>query len=197
MQRSKNKGVAGCAAAAKAGLRGGQARPTAMAAALGAMSVFAPWAAQTEDGNRGGAATLDTVVITASGFEQTVADAPASITVVPRAELEKRAYKDVTDALRDVPGVVVTGGGSSSDISIRGMAAGYTMLLVDGRRQNSRETRPNSDGAGIEQGWLPPLNAIDRIEVIRGPMSSLYGVWALLQPTCSRTRSTTPGAICT
>ncbi|WP_245896190.1 ligand-gated channel protein [Ottowia oryzae] len=139
------------------------------------MSVFAPWAAQAEDGNGGGAATLDTVVITASGFEQTVADAPASITVVPRAELEKRAYKDVTDALRDVPGVVVTGGGSSSDISIRGMAAGYTMLLVDGRRQNSRETRPNSDGAGIEQGWLPPLNAIDRIEVIRGPMSSLYG----------------------
>src|SRR5690606_5177528 len=62
-----------------------------------------------------------------------------------------------------------------SDISIRGMAAGYTMLLVDGVRQNSRETRPNSDGPGIEQGWMPPIEAIERIEVIRGPMSSLYG----------------------
>lgn len=118
---------------------------------------------------------LDAVVVTASGFEQAVEDAPASITVIPRAELEKRAYRDVTDALRDVPGVLVTGGGSSSDISVRGMASSYTMLLVDGKRQNSRETRPNSDGSGIEQGWLPPLSAIERIEVIRGPMSSLYG----------------------
>lgn len=115
------------------------------------------------------------VVVTASGFEQAVEDAPASVTVIPREELEKKAYRDVTDALRDVPGVVITGGGSSSDISIRGMGASYTMLLVDGRRQNSRETRPNSDGSGIEQGWLPPVNAIERIEVVRGPMSSLYG----------------------
>src|SRR5690606_36861311 len=83
----------------------------------------------------------------------------------------KKAFKDVTDALKDVPGVVITGGGSSSDISVRGMAPSYTMILIDGRRQNSRETRPNSDGPGIEQGWLPPMQAIERIEVIRGPMS--------------------------
>ncbi|MBB5213568.1 ligand-gated channel protein [Parapusillimonas granuli] len=118
---------------------------------------------------------LDNVVVTATGFEQMVEDAPASITVIPRAELEKKAFKDVTDALKDVPGVVITGGASSSDISVRGMAPSYTMILVDGKRQNSRETRPNSDGPGIEQGWLPPMQAIERIEVIRGPMSSLYG----------------------
>jgi len=118
---------------------------------------------------------LDNVVVTATGFEQMVEDAPASITVIPREELEKRAFKDVTDALKDVPGVVITGGGSSSDISVRGMAPTYTMILVDGKRQNSRETRPNSDGPGIEQGWLPPMQAIERIEVVRGPMSSLYG----------------------
>lgn len=122
---------------------------------------------------------LDNIVVTASGFEQAVQDAPASISVVPRAELEKKAYRDVTDALRDVPGVVITGGASGSDISIRGMASAYTLILVDGKRQNSRETRPNSDGAGIEQGWLPPMQAIERIEVIRGPMSSLYGSEAM------------------
>jgi len=122
---------------------------------------------------------LDNIVVTASGFEQAVEDAPASISVIPRAELEKKAYRDVTDALKDVPGVVITGGASSSDISIRGMSSAYTLILVDGKRQNSRETRPNSDNAGIEQGWLPPMQAIERIEVIRGPMSSLYGSEAM------------------
>ncbi|MFT0213301.1 ligand-gated channel protein [Pseudomonas sp. F1_0610] len=120
-------------------------------------------------------ANLGKTVVTASGFEQQIKDAPASISVLTQEELAKKSYRDVTDALKDVPGVVVTGGGSSSDISIRGMAGKYTLILVDGRRQDSRATRPNSDNAGIEQGWLPPIEAIDRIEVVRGPMSSLYG----------------------
>ena len=49
------------------------------------------------------------------------------------------------------------------------------MILIDGQRQTSRETRPNSDGPGVEGAWTPPISAIERIEVIRGPMSSLYG----------------------
>ena len=117
----------------------------------------------------------EVMVVTASGFQQKIEDSAASISVVTREQLEKRAYRDVTDALKDVPGVVVTGGGSSSDISIRGMGAKYTLMLVDGKRVDSRGTRPNSDGPGIEQGWLPPLQAIERIEVVRGPMSSRYG----------------------
>ncbi|WP_285315739.1 ligand-gated channel protein [Providencia rettgeri] len=114
-------------------------------------------------------------VTTASGYQQKIEDAPASISVVTREQLETKAYRDVTDALKDVPGVLVTGGGSSSDISIRGMDAKYTMILIDGKRVDTRSTRPNSDNSGIEQGWLPPLPAIERIEVVRGPMSSLYG----------------------
>ncbi|MDC9621907.1 ligand-gated channel protein [Xenorhabdus sp. XENO-7] len=115
------------------------------------------------------------VVTTAAGFQQKIEDAPASISVVSREQLETKSYRDVTDALKDVPGVVVTGGGSGSDISIRGMASKYTMILIDGKRVDTRSTRPNSDGSGIEQGWLPPLASIERIEVVRGPMSSLYG----------------------
>lgn len=117
----------------------------------------------------------DTLVVTASGFEKKIQDAPASISVITKKQIEHQAYRDVTDALKDVPGVVVTGGGSSSDISIRGMASQYILLLINGRRVNTRETRPNSDNSGIEQGWMPPLASIERIEVIRGPMSSLYG----------------------
>lgn len=74
------------------------------------------------------------VVTTASGFQQKIEDAAATISVVSREQLEDKAYRDVTDALKDVPGVVVTGGGSSSDISIRGMDPKYTMILVDGKR---------------------------------------------------------------
>lgn len=114
-------------------------------------------------------------VTTAAGFQQNVEDAAASISVISRKQLEDKAYRDVTDALKDVPGVLVTGGGSNSDISIRGMDPKYTMILIDGKRVASRETRSNSDNSGIEQGWLPPLTAIERIEVVRGPMSSLYG----------------------
>src|SRR5690606_31151859 len=65
--------------------------------------------------------TLDTVVVTASGFEQNIVDAPASISVVPREKLEQGSYKDLHDALRDVPGVILTPSDNNSrDISLRG-----------------------------------------------------------------------------
>ncbi|EFF83160.1 TonB-dependent siderophore receptor [Acinetobacter haemolyticus ATCC 19194] len=118
---------------------------------------------------------LDKIVVTASGFEQDIKKAAASISVLTQEEINKKAYRDVTDALKDVPGVVVTGGGSSSDISIRGMGSAYTVIMVDGKKVNTRSVRPNSDNSGIEQGWLPNIGAIERIEVIRGPMSGLYG----------------------
>ncbi len=118
---------------------------------------------------------LEKIVVTASGFEQDIKKAAASISVLTQEEMNKKAYRDVTDALKDVPGVVVTGGGSSSDISIRGMGSAYTVIMVDGKKVNSRSVRPNSDNSGIEQGWLPNIGAIERIEVIRGPMSGLYG----------------------
>ena len=120
---------------------------------------------------------LDDVVVTATGYEQQVKNAPASISVLEREELEDRYFNDVTDALRSIPGVIVTGGGAGdngADISIRGMPAQYTLILVDGKPRSTRETRPNGS-AGFEQDWLPPLQAIERIEVIRGPMSTLYG----------------------
>src|SRR5690606_37866453 len=78
--------------------------------------------------------TQDTMVVTASGFQQKIQDSAASISVIPRQQIEDKAYRDITDALKDVPGVVVTDGGSKSDISIRGMSSKYTLILVDGKR---------------------------------------------------------------
>ncbi len=118
-------------------------------------------------------------VVSAAGFEQHIADAPASISVIDREQLETKSYTDVTDALKDIPGVTVTGGGSRQDISLRGMSPKYTMILVDGRRLSGREATANGNDSGLEQNYLPPLRAIERIEVIRGPMSSLYGSEAM------------------
>ncbi|WP_404343078.1 ligand-gated channel protein [Vreelandella venusta] len=144
-------------------------RHTLLASAISSLACGAAVAQETPQ--------LNDIVVTASGFEQQISSAPASISVISREELERGYYQNVTDALRDVPGVVVTGGGrgdGGNDIYIRGMPSQYTLILVDGRPQSSRESRPNGD-AGFEQDWLPPLQAIERIEVVRGPMSTLYG----------------------
>lgn len=127
------------------------------------------WSQSTE--TNVGETSLNKIVVTASGHEQEIKDAPASISVITREDIEDKGYTNINDALKDVPGVIVDGG----DITIRGMGAGYTLILIDGKRQSSRETRPNSDGPNVESNWTPPLAAIERIEVIRGPMSSLYG----------------------
>lgn len=135
----------------------------------------APAAASSQAPADSEVAQLDTMVVTASGFGQQIEDAPASISVVKRQQIEDKAYTDVTDALQDMPGVVVSNGGSQKDITIRGMESKYTLILVDGKRMGAREGLPNGNSSGIEQKWLPPLAAIERIEVVRGPMSSLYG----------------------
>lgn len=128
--------------------------------------------AQTADGDK--QTLLQKLVVTASGFEQNVKDAPASITVVTAEELEKGSFRDLTDALREVQGVAVTGVANEKDIFIRGLPGAYTLLLVDGRRQSTRDARTNGN-SGFEQSFIPPVMAIDRIEIVRGPMSSLYG----------------------
>ncbi|ANF81320.1 hypothetical protein A3K93_03325 [Acinetobacter sp. NCu2D-2] len=122
---------------------------------------------------------LETIVITAAGYEQDVAQAPASITVIDRKELDKRNYNDINDVLRNTPGVVVTGNGASQGISIRGMGSNYTLFLVNGKRQFSRDANPNGDDNGFEKNILPPMAAVERIEIIRGPASTLYGTDAM------------------
>lgn len=122
-------------------------------------------------------ATLDTIVVTtAGGYEQNIADAPASISVITAEELQKKSYTDVIDAIKNMPGVSVQGGGNNKDITIRGMGANYTKYLIDGRQISAgRTVNGNGTDGGKIGAYLPPIDMIDRIEVVRGPMSSLYG----------------------
>lgn len=120
---------------------------------------------------------LSNVVVTASagGVEQDVKQAPASISVVTHETLESKPFRDLADALSTVPGVVTSVGGDHKEINIRGMSSDYTLTLIDGKRIDSRDTGRLFDSYGQTNAWTPPVSAIERIEVVRGPMSALYG----------------------
>lgn len=121
---------------------------------------------------------LNDIVVTAAGYEQSLRNAPASISVVTREELQQMQFANVAEAIANVPGVDVregTGKTGGYNISIRGMPSDYTLILIDGRRQNtSGSVTPNGFGS-TSTSFMPPVSQIERIEVIRGPMSTLYG----------------------
>ena len=120
----------------------------------------------------------DELVVTATGFSQERREAPATISVVNEKELNTRSNQNVTEALREMPGLLVGNGHGSlatGDVQMRGMDSTSTSYMVNGIKQATRESRPYGHHIGTEAAFMPPLAAIERIEVIRGPMSSLYG----------------------
>src|SRR5690606_17746467 len=120
----------------------------------------------------------ESVVVTASGFEQLTRQAPASVTVLSASDLQTRRYNSLAHALVDVEGVDIDSSAGKTgglNISMRGMPSDYTLVLIDGRRQNAPgNVTPNGFGE-TSTSFMPPLGAIERIEVVRGPMSTLYG----------------------
>ncbi|OUT12100.1 colicin I receptor, partial [Campylobacter concisus] len=120
---------------------------------------------------------LDGVVVSASGFSQQIKEAPASISVISGDELTKDSFTSLHSIAQKVPGVNVVGGedGPASGISIRGMEKSQTLILIDGKRVNSSSANPKGGAGDMNSNFIPPAEAIERIEVIRGPMSSLYG----------------------
>ncbi|MDR2635268.1 MAG: TonB-dependent receptor [Campylobacteraceae bacterium] len=126
------------------------------------------------------AVELDEIkVVSAAGHEQKIVEAPASISVITAEDLAKKQYITLLDAVRDIEGVDIgetRDKGGEGTISIRGMGSDYTLLLINGRRQNNvGDLYQNNVYVGAHYNHLPPVTAVERIEVIRGPMSTLYG----------------------
>ncbi|UVO08931.1 TonB-dependent receptor [Pectobacterium polonicum] len=120
------------------------------------------------------------IVVTATQTKHTTLSAPASVSVITRAELEKMSVNNVSDAVKKLPGININPSTSygRNEIKIRGMKADYTLLLINGRRVNSRDALAGNMGNDFDLSAIP-ISAIERVEVIRGPMSSLYGADAL------------------
>ena len=120
-------------------------------------------------------AEAETVVVSATRFDIPLDQSPASASVISSEELEQKQIQRVSDALREVPGlsVVQTGvAGQLTSVFTRGLRSEHTQVLLD--------------GIPINQGLQGAFNFadfttedIDRIEVVRGPQSTIYGPRAL------------------
>lgn len=140
---------------------------------LGAGLALAVPAAGAEAGGR-----LDEIVVTATQREQSLRDVPAAAAVVHREDIDARGAENVLEAVRDTPGFSLIGQsvGGRKTLSLRGMDGKHTLFLVNGLRVIATD-----DWVGhsdFQYDWTP-IDGVERIEVIRGPMSVLYGSEAL------------------
>jgi len=113
------------------------------------------------------------IVVTATRTKQPKLELGSSTTVIPLEQLKKAGKTTVVEALSAVPGldVVQNGGpGKTADVFIRGANSEHTLVMVDGIEVND----PMSPGRTFDFAHLG-LDNIDRIEIVRGPQSTLYG----------------------
>lgn len=117
--------------------------------------------------------TLEEVVVTATKTERALEDVPGSVTVITADEMKAKNIRTVDDALKNLSGLFVKRSkglmDSTTSVRMRGFNGDqYTLVLIDGQPLNDAYT------GGVEWGALP-VESIERIEVVRGPASALYG----------------------
>lgn len=115
-------------------------------------------------------------VFTASRREQKTWEAPASVSIVTRDEIKSFGYRSLADVLRSVPGLYTSNDREYTYLGVRGFSRpgdynSRVLLLIDGHRANDNIY----DSALVGQEALVEADSIERVEVIRGPSSSLYG----------------------
>ena len=120
-------------------------------------------------------------VVSATGFEQNIKDAPATLSIITKEALEKKNHKDIESMTKDIPSLFGTSPAAANrrGISIRGFSPRFTKFLVNGMPVPGDNAYKGLRSVGGSYSFVPPASAISRIEVIRGPMSSLYGSDAL------------------
>ena len=119
--------------------------------------------------------TADTVVVTATRTAQRAADVIADTTVIDSEEIARSGAGSVADILRRQRGIEISrngAAGTTTNVFIRGANANQSVVLVDGVRFGSATT-------GTASWNAIPLGAIDRIEIVYGPLSTLYGADAI------------------
>ncbi len=122
-------------------------------------------------------ATLPQVTVTATQVPTLLPDVPAGVTVITQQQIQQRGYTTLTQALGAVPGlgVVQSGGdGGQASVFIRGTNSEDVLVLIDGVPANDPSIANGSFNFGEDT-----LDDIARIEIVRGPMSGIYGSGAI------------------
>ena len=114
--------------------------------------------------------TTEDVKVTASRVEQELMDVPMSVSVITNEEIAKSSARTIGELLEDVPGVQIVNSGSQGlkRLSIRGENSFRTLVMIDGQKLSEQKSM---DGTAI----LIDPTTVERIEVIKGPASVLYG----------------------
>ncbi len=116
--------------------------------------------------------TVRELVVTATRTPTPKSQVASSLTVIDQAEIERRQLRSLPDALRNVPGLSVVqsgGAGGETSVFVRGANSDHVLVLIDGVEANDP-----SLPSGFDFGQIL-LDDVERIEVLRGPQSSLYG----------------------
>jgi len=148
----------------------------AVLAAAGLLGGWSSLAAQSSAPSAPAASSFaDVVVVTATLEPETVEEVSATVDVIGRAEIERRAATTVLDLLRTVPGLSVAQSGSPGKVAslfTRGASSAQTLVLYDG-------VPLNDPVLGAFDWSAPSVEGIERIEVVRGPYSALWGSSAM------------------
>ncbi|MEZ0311549.1 MAG: TonB-dependent receptor plug domain-containing protein [Myxococcota bacterium] len=136
------------------------------------------------------------VVTTATKSEVAQAEAPSIITVVPRSVIQARGYRSIADALKAVPGLYVIDDLVASNVGVRGISGGpdswsrIIKVMIDGQAATFYTLAGNFLGPEFI-----PMEAVEAIEIIRGPGSALYGANAFLAVVNVITRKPTENLV--
>ncbi|MDM7857184.1 TonB-dependent receptor plug domain-containing protein [Thiopseudomonas acetoxidans] len=130
---------------------------------------------------------LPVMVVSATGYQQEVLRAPASITVVEHDQIQRKPVADLAEVLRDIPGVDIVDSGVAGmkRISLRGESSRRVLIKVNGQ--------PIPDHSSYGSPLLLDANIIERIEVVRGSASVVHGSNAIGGVVNITTRQAAPG----
>ena len=120
---------------------------------------------------------IETIVVTGTRIEQTTADTGSTVRVIDAAEIEALGFNHALDVLANTPGVTINQNGAyggSATVRIRGASSDQTLVLIDGVAVNDA----SSPGGGFNFARLDTEN-IERIEILSGPQSTLWGTDAI------------------
>lgn len=141
------------------------------AAVIGTLSASYAEAAETET------ITTRDVVVTASRTEQEIKETPAAVEVITKDDIEKMGAENLAQALQLATGInVLENGMVGNQSSLRGMNTNQTLILIDGRRVRTENTSETQNYYELQR---VNMDNVERVEIVRGAVSSLYGSEAL------------------